>query len=93
MVRRPWPPAPDAGPEQLSAWHGAFGHYDYLRKVILADCKLVARGKAAEQGGKITNDQADDEAHTSDDYVQFLIDGLNGRIAYEKMVAEQRGAV
>jgi hypothetical protein len=91
-MQRAWPPAPDAAPEVLAAWHGAWGYVDYFRKVILADCRLAARGKAALEERKMTNDQIDDEAHTSDEYVAYLTAALSGRVAYEKAIREQVGA-
>ena len=89
---RAWPPAPDAAPEILAAWHGSFGFTDWFRKVILSDCKLVERAKAESTGEKMTEAKLDDLAHTSDDYVAYLTAALEGRIAYERMIREKLGA-
>ena len=90
-AERAWPPAPDAAPELLAAWHGSFGFVEPFRKVILADCRLVERAKAQTTGERITEAKLDDLSHTSEDYVAFLTDALNGRVAYEKMIRERMG--
>lgn len=73
-------------PGSLAAWFGNFGHAEHFRKVLLASCREAERGKVAKEGGKLTVDRCDDLARTSDKYVQYLIDTLNGRVLYEQNV-------
>jgi hypothetical protein len=91
VASRAWPPAPEAAPEVLAAWHGLFGFTDWFRKVILSDCRLVERAKAVEKGEKVTEGMLDDLAHTNDDYVAYLTAALDGRVAYEASVREKVG--
>lgn len=74
-----------ANPADLEAWFGPFGYADHFRKVVLASCREVARAQATE---KLTEAKLDDVAHTSDRYVDFLIECLNGRRLREQNVLD-----
>ena len=74
-----------SNPADLEAWFGNFGYADYFRKVVLASCKEIARAKATE---KLSEAKLDDLAHTSDNYVDFLIQCLEGRRLREQNVLE-----
>ena len=78
-------------PEQLSAFHGNFGHFDHWRKHVLSACWLSLRGAATLAGEKKTDKQLDAEAHCHPNYVFFLTDHLQARIAYERMLRENAG--
>ena len=75
-------------PADLEAWFGNFGFSDHFRKVVLASCKEVERAKAVERNEKITVDRLDDLARTSDAYVSFLVENLNGRRLREQNVRD-----
>ena len=79
-----------SNPADLEAWFGNYGFADHFRKIVLASCREIARAKATE---KLTEAKLDDAAHTSDIYVDFLIQCLNGRRLREQNVMDsQRGA-
>ena len=70
----------------LEAWFGLFSHAEHFRKVVLASCREAERAKAAERGEKVSEARLDDLARTSDVYVQYLIDTLDGRKLREENV-------
>lgn len=72
-------------PASLEAWFGNFGYADHFRKIVLASCREIARARATE---KLTESKVDDIAHTSDVYVDFLIQCLNGRRLREQNVLD-----
>lgn len=74
-----------SNPADLEAWFGNFGYADHFRKVVLASCKEIARATASE---KVTEAKLDDAAHTSDLYVDFLIQCLGGRRLREQNVLD-----
>ena len=73
-------------PAELEAWFGAFGHAEHFRKVLLASCREAARAKATRDEQKVSEARLDDQARTSDRYVQFLVDSLHGRVLRERNV-------
>ena len=76
----------NSDPASLAAWFGNFGHAEHFRKVVLASCREAERAKAAAAETKVSEARLDDMARTSDKYVQYLIDTLNGRHAWEQNV-------
>jgi hypothetical protein len=73
-------------PANLEAWFGNFGHAEHFRKVVLASCREAERAKAVANETKISEARLDDLARTSDKYVQYLVDTLNGRHLREQNV-------
>ncbi len=72
-----------SNPGDLEAWFGNFGYADHFRKVVLASCREIARSRSTD---KLSEAKLDDLARTSDIYVDFLIQCLNGRRAREENV-------
>lgn len=81
------PTCDTSNPADLEAWFGNYGYADHFRRVVLASCREVARAKATE---KITEAKLDDLAHTSDVYVDFLIQCLQGRQLREQNVLDSQ---
>lgn len=84
------PTCDTSNPADLEAWFGNYGYADHFRKVVLSSCREVARAKATE---KLTEAKLDDLAHTSDVYVDFLIQCLQGRQLREQNVLESRSGL
>lgn len=74
----------ETDPGSLEAWFGPFGYAEHFRKIVLATCRELERAKALERGEKVSEARLDDLARTSDQYVQFIVDTLNGRHLREK---------
>jgi hypothetical protein len=66
-------------PGQVEAFYGPGGFVDHLRKIVLSSCREIERAKALASGEKMTESRLDDLAHLHENYVQFIIDHLNGR--------------
>lgn len=75
-------------PASLESWFGLFGHYEHFRKILLADCREAARAAGLKESPpvKLSDERALDKARISDRYVDYIIAGLNGRIAREQNV-------
>lgn len=78
-------------PADLESWYGNFGQHETLRKVVLANCRSIARAKAAlvtDAKQTLSDPRADDAARQSDAYIDFIIAGMEGRRLREKNVRE-----
>lgn len=71
----------------LRARYGPFGTFDHLRKIELARLKALVRVQALRDKRRISNDQADDEAHASPDYVEFIAEATKQRAQWVKIEA------
>jgi hypothetical protein len=78
-------------PASLEAWFGNFGHAEHFRKVVLASCREAERAGATLRQEKLSEARLDDLARTSDKYVQYLIETLNGRCQREQNVLVSLG--
>ena len=71
---------------RLKALHGPFGKFDYKRKNLLSAKKVQARMAITErvkkEGGKLTEDMVDAEAHADPDYEKFIDNGIADHIEY-----------
>lgn len=67
----------------LESWFGSFGFFDYYRKVVLENCKEIVRATSVMDGQKMTEARIDAMAHTHGIYLDFLAEGLRGRVAYK----------
>lgn len=67
----------------LESWFGSFGFFDYYRKVVLENCKEIVRATFSMEGKKATEDRINAMAHTHGIYLDFLAEGLRGRVAYK----------
>lgn len=67
----------------LESWFGSFGFFDYYRKVVLENCKEIVRATAAMDKQRMSEKRIDALAHTHGIYLDFLAEGLRGRIAYK----------
>lgn len=75
-------------PAQLEALYGNFGMFDHWRKVVLSDCQEMIRAQMLEEDVKPTDKRLDALAHIHPIYVEFLTQGLQGRIKREQNVRE-----
>lgn len=87
------PSCDTSDPAQLAAWFGNYSFFDHFRKVVLSNCEEIIRAEAAVKGEKITDGRTDTLAHVHPNYLQFLADGLEGRILYEREVRAAMRAV
>lgn len=78
-------------PADLEAWFGNFGHFDFYRKLVIANCREIVRATAAMGNQKLTEARIDDMAHVHPLYFDFLTKGLEGRRRREEMVREAIG--
>ena len=69
----------------LKALHGSFGLWDDRRKQMLEAMKVKARQRLAESGQKTTEGMVESEAYADPDYLAFLDQGYEARIAYLTM--------
>jgi hypothetical protein len=79
-------------PAQLEAWFGNFGYAEHYRKVVLASCREIVRARATLEKQKLSESKIDDMARTHENYLQYLVDSLNGRRVREGMARERWGA-
>lgn len=86
------PSIDETDPAQVEAFFGNFGHWEHWRKVVLANCAELERAKAVGITPKVTEDRLKNLARIHPNYVQFLTDGLLGRILRERLVREHMGA-
>ncbi len=75
-------------PASLEAFFGNFGYAEHFRKVVLANAREAARAKATRDEVKVTEARLDDQARTSDMYVNFLVHNLQGRTLRERNVID-----
>lgn len=76
-------------PAQLEAWFGSFGFSDHWRKVVLSNCREVIRATFALKNEKVSEARLDDLSRTHNNYLDFLIENLEGRRLREKMAREE----
>jgi hypothetical protein len=75
----------------LAAWYSGFAFFESFRKVQLAQCKELVRGKASLAGEKITESRIDDLARLHPLYLDFLTSHLKGRTMWEYEFLSQGG--
>lgn len=80
-------------PAHLEALYGNFGLFEHWRKVVLSDCKEMIRAQMLEEEVKPTDKRLDDLGHIHPIYVEFLTQGLQGRIKREQNVRETMGGM
>jgi hypothetical protein len=66
----------------LKALHGAFGSADDRRKRVLECCKLRARQRLSEGGGKVTEGMIEAEGYADPEYESLLDEGIAAKIEY-----------
>lgn len=75
-------------PAMLEALHGNFGLVEHLRKCTLAKCEELVRARCERDGEKVSEGRIKTLARLEDEYLDFLIDSLNGRHQRELNVRE-----
>lgn len=63
----------------LRAKHGAFGTYDALRKIELAQIAQIIRAQAVMEPRKMTAAEIDDAAHSDGRYITFVTQATTER--------------
>lgn len=69
----------------LRAKYGAFGLADHVRKAQLAQIKSMVRGQMLAAKRKVSNDEIDDIAHASTQYMELITEMLNERAKWAKL--------
>jgi hypothetical protein len=82
-------PAVDfSDPAALEAMYGNYSFFDHYRKVVLASCEELIRGRAAADGEKITEKRIESLARLHPNYLDFLATHYEGRSLREKNVRD-----
>lgn len=72
----------------LKAMHGSFGLFDHKRKAMVSAMKIKARLKLIANGGKVTDDIVDAEAHVDPQYLSWLDEQMEDKVRFVHLEAE-----
>jgi hypothetical protein len=76
---------------RLRALYGPGGTFDAQRKIELSKAAAVVRAQAVLEGKKVTESYLDEAAHTSNGYVDFIIQATSERADWILLEARIEG--
>ena len=69
----------------LRARHGAWGTYNDLRKIELAQVGALIRAEALKAGAKVTESFIEEQAHSSGRYADFVIQATEEKARWAEL--------
>lgn len=73
-------------PAEVEAFFGNFGMAEHFRKSVQASCEELVRADYARREEKITETRISALARVHQNYMAFLVETLQGRVARERNV-------